>query len=803
MSKSEFQYFSQNRSLKLRFFLIFLCGFLCLTTAVAVQTGLWNKRLETARMQYGLWQGVRMDISVKDRQILNSHELLEEVGTQEIFGLLETNGLTFVTGCADGSFYKLANFSLLQGRLPERGDEIAVENWVLDRLGMAYEPGETITGTIQGSQRQFTVTGIINNYTASWISGDSQPAIFTGPGSGLKSVRDNVFIRGENSEVIDDLKQAMPLLIRNVHVKELWEPFAPENAAWSMLMVFSLGGSAFLIMVVFRKWLKSRRHDIQVLKGLGVSERKIRKDLIRTIIQAAGTAALISLTIAALMNWPLPVILGTAGALILEILTLCCLLAKDVKEIPAVENASGGDLPETQRHWKPMKRVTAFRLGLRFLESRNRSIAGNLIAAVFLASAFFGTTLALTETWQLQKWLQEKPDFILSLEPEGLQTFRTDDSLERIAEKLKEDSRFSHVESGFVQMYGWAIPVEEGSLLEQLRNDPTISNESRNSLLYPSELMAEDLRNWQMVPIISREDIDLTEVEGFDEELWNSGEGIILYAPDVSIHDGKLWLAGDLSNSIEVKSEGGYRSGDTILLQDPFGKEVKTRIAGILRKPPEWMRFDEMMGLSMAYTIYAAPDFFEYPVNRLHLTLSDEQKDEVQVSVSAIAAREAVYMTNERAIKQRVMDLLDSQETLFGVLTAALFLSLSFFILSATGRLRNQLADWKQCLILAGARLSQADKAICSVWGLLLFLLATGILLAGNLVEAIHSRFPTNGDLLGSVMPFLFVNNDAVGIYQLDHQIGLWLLPAVLGMTVVLAIAGFWVNRRNEKFLKD
>ena len=190
-----------------------------------------------------------------------------------------------------------------------------------------------------------------------------------------------------------------------------------------------------------------------------------------------------------------------------------------------------------------MKRVTAFRLGLRFLESRNRSIAGNLIAAFFLAAAFFGTTLALTETWQLQKWLQEKPDFILSLEPEGLQTFRTDDSLERIAEKLKDDSRFSHVESGFVQMYGWAIPVEEGSLLEQLRNDPTISNESRNSLLYPSELMAEDLRNWQMVPIISREDIDLTEVEGFDEELWNSGEGIILYAPDVSIYDGKLWLA--------------------------------------------------------------------------------------------------------------------------------------------------------------------------------------------------------------------------------------------------------------------
>lgn len=131
----------------------------------------------------------------------------------------------------------------------------------------------------------------------------------------------------------------------------------------------------------------------------------------------------------------------------------------------------------------------------------------------------------------------------MSLEPEGLQTFRTDDSLERIAEKLKDDSRFSHVESGFVQMYGWAIPVEEGSLLEQLRNDPTISNESRNSLLYPSELMAEDLRNWQMVPIISREDIDLTEVEGFDEELWNSGEGIILYAPDVSIYDGKLWLA--------------------------------------------------------------------------------------------------------------------------------------------------------------------------------------------------------------------------------------------------------------------
>lgn len=121
MRNSRFRYFSRNRKLQLKCFLVFLGGFLCLSLAVSVQCGLWQTRLETAREQYGLWQGMRLDVNEADSEILKNHQLLTCVGTEEIYGALETEGESFLMGSADDSFWELARFHLIQEHFRKQG----------------------------------------------------------------------------------------------------------------------------------------------------------------------------------------------------------------------------------------------------------------------------------------------------------------------------------------------------------------------------------------------------------------------------------------------------------------------------------------------------------------------------------------------------------------------------------------------------------------------------------------------------------------------------------------------------------
>lgn len=795
MNSHKFHYFSRSRSLKWKFFLVFLCGFVCFSLGVTAQTRLWNSRLETAQAQYGLWQAMRQDINEKDKKLLGSHALVETVGTEEIYGTLETESGSFLAGSGDGPFYDLANFHFIQGRQPQNGQEAVVESRVLDQAGLPYVCGQKISGRIQGQESEWAIAGIIDNYSASWMNGDSQPAVFVGPESGLQPLKENLFVRAEDPAVIGDLKEAMPLLVRNVHVKELWEPFSEENAAWTLLMILAAAGSGLLILIVFRRWLASHRQDIQVLKGLGVSSRKIGRDLGCAISGPAVIAGMAAMGIGIWNGWPWIVLGGVVLVMSGEVLILYGLLYGDIRGVPAVENVSDGSL--SFRRCRRMKRVSSRRLGWRFLQVHGRQLAAACLMVSLMASALFGTLLSLMETWQYQSWMQEKPDYILSLDPPGVNAFETGDSLEKLADKLKSDDRFSSVETGFLQLSGWSLPVKEGSLLEQIRNDESLSEDSRDSILYPAAMTPS---GQQMTGVISRQDLDFSDVEDFDASLWNSGQGVILFVPDLAIEDGELLLAEEVENRDHVLKETAWKTGDEITLTDPSGKEIRIRIAGILRRRPETMRFDSLMGISPAYIFFVPPAFLEHPVNRLHLGLADNQEGSgADVSVSSVAAAQKVYLTNERADKQRAIHLLKNEETLYGILAGALFVALGFVLFFVTRKLENQLTAYSRSLEMAGMPPKKAKvMKRTAIIAVTLFLVA-GIAIAGGLYFMIHSRFPANADLLANAMPFLFVNGNPSGIFQLDLGIALWLLPAVIILVLFLAVLAAFTGKDRKK----
>lgn len=121
------------------------------------------------------------------------------------------------------------------------------------------------------------------------------------------------------------------------------------------------------------------------------------------------------------------------------------------------------------------------------MRSQTNSLAVFILTSSLLAGALTGSVLSLTETWQYETWLQEKPDFLLSLDPPSIQTFEVNDVLKDMVEKLEEDNRFKDVASSFVQAGGWMMPVRQNSVLEQIRKDSSIRDFSRSTLLFPSE----------------------------------------------------------------------------------------------------------------------------------------------------------------------------------------------------------------------------------------------------------------------------------------------------------------------------
>ncbi|OLU47108.1 hypothetical protein [Faecalibaculum rodentium] len=384
----------------------------------------------------------------------------------------------------------------------------------------------------------------------------------------------------------------------------------PGKHSLDILMMLAMTGSGLLILAILSKCIQDRRNDLVVMKSLGVSVRKIFRDLSRIIGLSACLAGAICALWGIFTRWPLIVLLAALAVMAGEVLFLWGLLWRELRHIPATVNAVKDVIPELKPRQVSMKRVTPKRLGIRFLTCRRRSVTMMVLACTLQTGALAGVCLSLAETWQYTLWLQQKPDYILSVDSPGIQSFATGDSLQNLAEKLQTDNRFSAIDPAFVQLAGWTIPVKPGSLLERIRADSGITSESRDVILASPYQLPADSQERQLVSMISRPNLNLSLVENLNRELWESGNGVILYAPDMTVLAGDLYLAEDLDQPGQVESEGAYRTGDILELEDPSGKTVRTQIAGILRSSPPEMWFDELIGSGLAHTLYAAPAFF-------------------------------------------------------------------------------------------------------------------------------------------------------------------------------------------------
>ncbi len=175
-----------NRVFGIIVFLIFFLG-----VSVVIYTDSREQTLENQRKNsYGAWHAAVYHAGAQENVLLEN-AMVEQTGILTVAGMAaDKNGAAIGgIGSAEPPFLSMGNITLLNGRMPEKENEIAVEASRLIDMGYSYEPGQRITLSVQtadavapAEQREFTLTGVIRNYTDYWkTDGASLVSFFITP----------------------------------------------------------------------------------------------------------------------------------------------------------------------------------------------------------------------------------------------------------------------------------------------------------------------------------------------------------------------------------------------------------------------------------------------------------------------------------------------------------------------------------------------------------------------------------------------------------------------------------------------
>ena len=144
----------------------------CLITVFAAGQALSQAYMNALKSTYGTQQYVAFHIST-DKIPEN---IFSSVGVTKIFGTLQKEQKTAAVGWMDETALEMHEISLISGRLAQKNNEIALEEWVKEYFFPEAEIGETINLSYHAfsqngafdspKEKTFILSGIIKNYSA-------------------------------------------------------------------------------------------------------------------------------------------------------------------------------------------------------------------------------------------------------------------------------------------------------------------------------------------------------------------------------------------------------------------------------------------------------------------------------------------------------------------------------------------------------------------------------------------------------------------------------------------------------------
>lgn len=148
-----------------------LAIFMVISCTIIIVVAKWIEHDQNQKREelFGSWDEVFLDVSAEDLNYFKQNAFLEQISIQSIQEKVFLEGdKRVVIGSCDDNFLEMGNIELLEGRIPKKENEVAVEEDYLEILGVS-EIGDIITNSSQvDSLIGHKVVGIIENYSNRW-----------------------------------------------------------------------------------------------------------------------------------------------------------------------------------------------------------------------------------------------------------------------------------------------------------------------------------------------------------------------------------------------------------------------------------------------------------------------------------------------------------------------------------------------------------------------------------------------------------------------------------------------------------
>lgn len=372
---------------------IFLAVFLAVGTALGIWA-MWEKKTETKLLRFGKADGFLFGALHLEPDALERTGLISKIGTVSVLGTMD--GHPF--GYYDQEAEDLLCRQFLSGRMPQDEREIALEEAALNAICPGAALGDRVTLFLtsrsgQSQERCFTLAGILRSpYTSDanidWTLQDTIPAYAIGlpqilvcanadPFQDDSPVRQFVFTFSESGTL--DLLHARFPASSLLGVDALGSTYVPEHIFFSAPSIFRLeytapvlsAGGALLLAAMIGIFdaasgqFARKEKQYRLLRAVGATRRQIvavsrREAMLLALVLAPG-AALCAVGFVKLCCVLLPedAAFALPGSLLLGSLVLSFVLVWAAASLPVLWSFRGGVLEEKAPPKKKIYRTSS------------------------------------------------------------------------------------------------------------------------------------------------------------------------------------------------------------------------------------------------------------------------------------------------------------------------------------------------------------------------------------------------------------------------------------------------------------
>lgn len=668
MSKT-FSYFSRIKKLKRMFFFSYSISLFFLLMILSIQNYIHNEHVKMDISRFGSWHGVIENISDKEMDFIVKNPLIENIGKIEIYNNVTITDSQVIVGFANDKMAEMANWSLKKGRFPEKEDEIAIEQSILDDLNLAYETNQIIQVKYGDNEKDLKIVGIIKPYTTEWVYGHNLPSIFVSGKFSQSPSDEYTFIqmKSKYEDGINEIKNKFSnLIIKNIKIENGFDLFSTDNLIYTVIVFLSMGFMMIFLLYIFDRWVKKHEQEIRILKTHGISNKDIIRDCFVLCILKTALIPYFLFAILLLIEKTNFTLFFYASILYFLIISLGWLMISGhIMNIPLIHHSYS--MEKKPKKIKKSKKINSFSLANRYCSWHKKKylsenmITGLLVGIILISAIQIGIyNNAAHQATSFEDFSIHKNEGEFN-------------DLEK--EKLLEISGIGSIDS-FYESLGYGIQWEDNQK-SSLRTIHTNNNLIPN-FFYQLNFNDETLELSNIYglcldkSIYKHEIFDYITQGKINRAKFQNGEEIILYLPNLFEYDGYQGInygINEVENGKEMQ-ENSIQPGMNVTLSLKNGKTKIVKIGGIIRNPIHGIK--KVYGMfSFPYMIIGSQKCFELtePYNDFEIEINDYKKQEsIESQVSQIFKNKDVTFENRSKNNADGLAFFNKEITIFSLI---------------------------------------------------------------------------------------------------------------------------------------